>query len=140
MLAFGMKSATEKLHLAKPLKKIAEERSAFIEDLDGWRDRIRGANFSDKAGPECRDDMLHYYKMAMQAAELFRGSGLAISFKWRDSFDKEEVSAHSDFQFEVGRPKKGPAAPDKRTPDGAAGRVRLVQRSRCNQLHVRHPP
>ena len=41
MLAFGMKSACDKLPLTKPLKKHAEDFPAFIEDLDGWRERMR---------------------------------------------------------------------------------------------------
>ena len=70
MLAFGMKSACDRIPLTKPLKKLAEEQSIFIEDLDGWRERMRSCNFADKSGAKCRDDMLHYYKLAMQAAEL----------------------------------------------------------------------
>ena len=102
MLAFGMKKAPDKLPLVKPLKKLAEDHSAFIEDLAGWRDRMRAANFGEKSGGECRDDMLCYYKLAMQAAELFRGGGsLPISFRWQDSFDKDVVCAGSDFGYEA---------------------------------------
>jgi hypothetical protein len=31
---------------------------------------MRAANFSDKSGAECRDEMLSYYKLAMQAADV----------------------------------------------------------------------
>ena len=88
MLAFGMKKAPDKLPFEKPLKKLAEGYHAFIDDLAGWRERMRAANFADKSGAECRDEMLSYYKLAMQAAELFRGESLPISFRWADSFDK----------------------------------------------------
>jgi len=101
MLAFGMKSAADKLPLVKPLKKVEEGRSAFIEDLDAWRERMRTCNFQDKAGIECRDDMLQYYKKAMQAHEIFEGTGLNISFRWRDSFDRDQVAAGVDFSFEA---------------------------------------
>ena len=88
MLAFGMKKAPDKLPFEKPLKKLAEGYHAFIDDLAGWRERMRAANFADKSGAECRDEMLSYYKLAMQAAKLFRGESLPISFRWADSFDK----------------------------------------------------
>ena len=101
MLAFGMKVAPDKIPLVKPLKKLAEDQSAFIEDLAGWRDRMRMANFADKSGAECRDDMLSYYKLAMQADELFKGTGLAISFRWRDSFDKDVICSGTDFGYEA---------------------------------------
>ena len=107
MLAFGMKKAPDKLSLKKligewlPLKQLAEDQSAFIEDLAGWRDRMRAANFGDKSGGECRDDMLCYYKLATQAADLFRGHSLPISFRWQDSFDKDVICAGSDFGYEA---------------------------------------
>lgn len=101
MLAFGMKAAADRLPLTKPLKKIEEGRSAFVEDLDAWRERMRTCNFQDKSGLECRDDMLHYYKLAMQAAEIFHGTGLNISFRWRDSFDRDQVAAGVDFSYEA---------------------------------------
>lgn len=101
MLAFGMKHAPDRLPLTKPLKKIEEGRSAFIEDLDAWRERMRTCNFQDKSGLECRDDMLHYYKLAMQANEIFHGTGLSISFRWRDSFDRDQVAAGVDFSYEA---------------------------------------
>jgi hypothetical protein len=102
MLAFGMKSACDKLPLTKPLKKHAEDFPAFIEDLDGWRERMRQANFTDTSGEECRDDMLHYYKLAMQASDIFRGQlAGTISFRWRDSFDRDEICTAGDFRFEA---------------------------------------
>jgi hypothetical protein len=101
MLAFGMKKAPDKLPLVKPLTKLAEDQSAFIEDLAGWRDRMRAANFGDKSGGECRDDMLCYYKLATQADGLFRGGSLPISFRWQDSFDKDVICAGSDFGYEA---------------------------------------
>ena len=78
MLAFGMKKAPDKLPFEKQLKKLAEGYHAFIDDLAGWRERMRSANFADKSGAECRDEMLSYYKLAMQAAELFRKPGFLM--------------------------------------------------------------
>jgi hypothetical protein len=46
MLAFGMKKAPDKLAIDKPLKKLAEGYHAFIDDLSGWRERMRAANFA----------------------------------------------------------------------------------------------
>ena len=102
MLAFGMKKAPDKLPFEKSLKKLAEGYHAFIDDLAGWRERMRAANFADKSGAECRDEMLSYYKLAMQAAELFRGESLPISFRWADSFDK--VGARVRVRVRVRRP------------------------------------
>ena len=102
MLAFGMKKAPDKLPFEKQLKKLAEGYHAFIDDLAGWRERMRSANFADKSGAECRDEMLSYYKLAMQAAELFRGESLPISFRWADSFDK--VTARVGLGLGLGGP------------------------------------
>ena len=101
MLAFGMKKAPDKLPFEKQLKKLAEGYHAFIDDLAGWRERMRSANFADKSGAECRDEMLSYYKLAMQAAELFRGESVPISFRWADSFDKDVICAGADFSYDA---------------------------------------
>mmetsp|Transcript_42395 Transcript_42395/g.70499 ORF Transcript_42395/g.70499 Transcript_42395/m.70499 type:complete len:437 (+) Transcript_42395:68-1378(+) len=107
MLAFNMK-VTDKAHLTKILTQHVDKDKwpagvSFVQELEGWRERMRDANYKANGAEECRDIMLSYYKLATQASFHFQSMNLAtnkISFRWHDTFSPSVSISQSDWQYE----------------------------------------